>query len=135
MSTLTASDITSLEVPRMGDVPPEGLRSTAAVREWYAYQVDMARATHSAGPSVTVEIDVNAKRETLPTVKITAAVGCAEDELRAHAEAVTRIAIEQYETLTGRYPAASGFTTNDGPKGKPVPKKDAGPQPSEEVPF
>ena len=115
---MTASDITSLEVPRMGDVPPEGLRSTAAVREWYAYQVDMARATRSSGPSVSVKLGSNAKRETIPEVDITAAVGCTEADLRAHAEMVTRIAIENYETITARYPAASGFTTNDGPKGE-----------------
>ena len=132
---MTVSDITSLEVPRLGDVPPDGLRANIATKLWYEHQERMAQATRSAGPSVTVDLDSNAKRETIPKVQIVAAVGTDEATLRAHAEMVTRVAMEQYETITARYPAASGFTTNDGPKGKPVPKKDAGPQPSEEVPF
>ena len=115
---MTASDITSLEVPRMGDVPPEGLRANVATKLWYDYQVDMARATRSSGPSVSVKLGSNAKRETIPEVDITAAVGCTEDDLRAHAEMVTRVAMEQYETITARYPAASGFTTNVGTKGE-----------------
>ena len=132
---MTVSDITSLEVPRMGDVPPEGLRANIATKLWYEHQERMAQATRSAGPSVTVDLDSNAKRETIPKVQIVAAVGTDEATLREHAAMVTRVAMEQYETITARYPAASGFTTNDGPKGKPAPKKDAGPQPSEEVPF
>jgi hypothetical protein len=108
---------TATETPRLYDVPPDNLRTSAAIREWYAHQEKMAQATRSTGPSVTVDLDSNAKRETIPKVQIVAAVGTDEATLRAHAEMVTRVAMEQYETITARYPAASGFTTNDGPKG------------------
>ena len=40
---MTTSDITSLEVPRMGDVPPEGLRANIATKLWYEHTEKMAR--------------------------------------------------------------------------------------------
>ena len=103
---------------RLNDVPPEGVRANIATKLWYEHQERMAQATRSSGPSVTVDLDSNAKRETIPKVQIVAAVGTDEATLRAHAEMVTRVALEQYETITARYPAASGFTTNDGKKGE-----------------
>jgi hypothetical protein len=88
----------------------------AATLEEHRHLEAMAQAARSAEPSVSVELGANAKRETIPTVKLYAPLGCDEEKLRAHAEMVTRISIEQYETVTARYPAASGFVTNDGKK-------------------
>ena len=94
--------------------PPRGLAWAFEL----LHQERMAQATRSGEPSVSVELGANAKRETIPTMKLYAPQGVEEDALRAHAEMVTRIAIEQYETVTARYPAASGFVTNDAPPKK-----------------
>jgi len=105
---------TGQEPPR-----PEGpVRDNAAWRLYFEHEQRMAQAARSGDPSASVELGANAKRETIPTVKLYAPLGVDEDALRAHAELVTRIAIEQYETVTARYPAASGFVTNDAPPKK-----------------
>ena len=101
-----------------GQEPPKPARLNAATLEAHRHAEAMARAERPGEPTVTVELGANAKRETIPTVKLYAPQGVEEAALRAHAEMVTRIAIEQYETVTARYPAASGFVTNDAPPKK-----------------
>jgi hypothetical protein len=92
-------------------IPP---RMNAATLALYQHEERMAQAARSAEPSVSVELDANAKRETIPTVKLYAPMNCDLEALREHADKVREIAVEQYGKVTAAFPAASGFVTNDG---------------------
>jgi len=86
---------------------PAPPRMNAATLALYQHEERMAAAARSAEPSVSVELDANAKRETIPTVKLYAPMGCDLDALRKHADKVREIAVEQYGKVTAQFPKES----------------------------
>ena len=97
------------------EAPAVKPRLNAATLAAMQHEERMAQAARSAEPTVSVELDANAKRETIPNVKIYAPLGCDLEALQVHADRVREIAVEQYGKVTAQYPAASGYVTNDAP--------------------
>jgi hypothetical protein len=90
--------VSEIEAP----APP---RMNAATLALYQHEERMAQAARAAEPTVSVELDSTAKRETTPTVKLYAPLGCDLEALQAHADRVREIAVEQYRKVCADFPA------------------------------